>query len=150
LGLPLGLPLRLRQKRSLLPVSPRMRGSRGVGQAWEDLAAEHLRRAGYRILERNFRAKPGEIDFIAMEGVVLCFIEVKGRRGLRFGRPEEAVGPEKRRRIFRAAQAWIRRRRPAPGPRRFDVVSILEREAATTVEILRGAFEGPMAPRRRR
>jgi putative endonuclease len=121
-----------------------------VGQDWEDLAAEHLRRVGYRILERNFRAKPGEIDFVAMEGTVLCFVEVKGRRGLRFGRPEEAVGPEKRRRIFRTAQAWIRRRRPAPGPRRFDVVAILEREGSTSVEILRGAFEGPVASRLRR
>ena len=84
---------------------PRMRGLRGVGEAWEDLAAKHLERAGYRILERNFRAKPGEIDFVAKDGDVICFIEVKGRRGLRFGRPAEAVGPEKQRRIFRAALA---------------------------------------------
>jgi putative endonuclease len=128
---------------------PRMRGLRGVGEAWEDLAAKHLERAGYRILERNFRAKPGEIDFVAKEGNVICFIEVKGRRGLRFGRPEEAVGPEKQRRIFRAAEAWIRLRRPETGPRRFDVVSILERDGETAVEILRSAFEGPVPPRRR-
>ena len=85
-----------------------------------------------------------------MEGPVLCFVEVKGRRSLAFGRPEEAVGPEKRRRIFRASQAWIRSRRPEPGPRRFDVVSILDGEAGLSVAILRGAFEGPMPPRWRR
>ncbi len=127
-----------------------MRGTRGLGEAWEDLAAEHLERVGYRILERNFRANPGEIDFVAREGRVLCFIEVKGRRGLRFGRPEEAVGPEKQRRIFRTAEAWIRRRRPEAGPRRFDVVAILERGGETSVEIRRGAFEGPTPARRRR
>ncbi|MEO8433207.1 MAG: YraN family protein, partial [Acidobacteriota bacterium] len=75
--------------RRFAPASvPRMRGSRGVGQAWEDLAARELRRAGYRILDRNFRAGPGEIDFVARDGRVLCFIEVKGRRGRRFGLPE--------------------------------------------------------------
>jgi putative endonuclease len=128
----------------------RMRGSRGVGQDWEDLAAARLTRAGYRILERNYRAKSGEIDFIAMEGSVLCFIEVKGRRSLAFGRPEEAVGTEKQRRIIRAAQAWLRWRKPEPGARRFDVVSILDGESGPSVVIFRGAFEGPLPPRRRR
>jgi len=127
-----------------------MRGSRGVGQRWEDVASDRLQESGYRILERNVRSKLGEIDLVAMEGSVLCFVEVKGRRGLGFGRPEESVTAEKQRRIFRAAQAYLRRARPAPGPRRFDVVSILEWQGKTEVEILRGAFEGPPAPRRRR
>ena len=132
-------------------ISPtrRMLGSRGVGQAWEDLAAAHLRRSGYQILERNFRCQPGEIDFIAMDGPVLCFVEVKGRHGLRFGLPEEAVTVEKQRRIFLAAQEYLRRARPAPGQRRFDVVSILEGEGRPAIRILRNAFEGPPARRRR-
>lgn len=120
-----------------------MRGSRGAGQRWEDLAARRLRREGYRILARNFRAGPGEIDFIAMEGRVLCFIEVKGRGGAGFGLPEEAVNEEKQRRIHRAAEAWLQRERPAPGLRRFDVVSILERNGAVSIRLFRGAFEAP-------
>lgn len=131
-------------------VRKRMRGSRGAGQDWEDLAARHLERAGYRIVERNFRSKPGEIDFVAKDGAVLCFIEVKGRRGLAFGRPEEAVTPEKQRRILRAAEAWVRRHRAERGPRRFDVVAIVGRGGESEVAIFRGAFEGPAAPRRRR
>ncbi|MDQ2870037.1 MAG: YraN family protein [Acidobacteriota bacterium] len=130
-----------------------MRGSRGVGQRWEDLAARHLRREGYRILARNFRAGPGEIDFIAMEGRVLCFIEVKGRGGAGFGLPEEAVDEEKQRRIHRAAEAWLQRQRPASGLRRFDVVSILERSGVVSIRLFRGAFEAPSRartlPRRR-
>lgn len=128
----------------------RMRGSRGAGQDWEDLAARHLARAGYRILERNFRSKPGEIDFVAKDGAVLCFIEVKGRRGLAFGRPEEAVTPEKQRRILRAAEAWVRRRGAEPGPLRFDVVAIVGSKGEGEVRIFRGAFEGPAPPRRAR
>ncbi|MDQ6894847.1 MAG: YraN family protein, partial [Acidobacteriota bacterium] len=84
--------------RRLLP-TPRMRGTRGAGQRWEDAAERLLRREGYRILERNYRTKAGEIDFIALDGDVLCFIEVKGRRALGFGFPEEAVTLEKQRRI---------------------------------------------------
>lgn len=123
-----------------------MRGSRGAGQRWEDLAARHLRREGYRILDRNFRAGPGEIDFIAIEGRVLCFIEVKGRGGAGFGLPEESVNEEKQRRIHRAAEAWLQRARPAPGLRRFDVVSILEQNGAVSIRLFRGAFEAPSRP----
>ena len=56
----------------------RYRGSRGAGQRWEELAAKHLEAAGYVIRERNFRGRTGEIDLIAEESGVLCFIEVKG------------------------------------------------------------------------
>ncbi|MCA1610124.1 MAG: YraN family protein [Acidobacteria bacterium] len=130
-----------------------MRGSRGAGQRWEDLAARHLRREGYRILARNVRAGPGEIDFIAIEGRVLCFIEVKGRGGVGFGLPEESVNEEKRRRIHRAAEAWLQSARPAPGLRRFDVVSILEQKGVVSIRLFRGAFEAPSGllalPRRR-
>lgn len=128
------------------PPGPRMGGSRGVGQAWEDLAARELRRSGYRILARNFRTWKGEIDFVASDGRVLCFVEVKGRRGRRFGLPEEAVTVEKQRRIVRAAETWMALRRVPPGARRFDVVSILEEGGgAARVRILRGAFEAPPA-----
>src|SRR6266498_3317401 len=60
---------------------PRMRGLRGVGQEWERLAEKHLKEAGYKIRERNFRTRVGEIDFVAQDGDVLCFVEVKGRHG---------------------------------------------------------------------
>ncbi|MEP6767066.1 MAG: YraN family protein [Acidobacteriota bacterium] len=123
-----------------------MRGSRGAGQRWEDLAARHLRRQGYRILARNYRAGPGEIDFIAMEGRVLCFIEVKGRGGAGFGLPEESVNEEKQRRIHRAAEAWLQSARPAAGLRRFDVVAILDLNGAVSIRLFRGAFEAPSRP----
>ncbi len=67
---------------------------RGVGQEWERLAEKHLKEAGYTIRARNFRTRVGEIDFVAQDGNVLCFVEVKGRHGTGFGMPEEAVNPK--------------------------------------------------------
>lgn len=129
---------------------PRPGGFRGAGDDWERLAERRLAAAGYRILDRNFRTRMGELDFVAEENGVLCFIEVKGRRGTGFGLPSEAVTGEKRRRIFRTAEAWLARERRSEAPCRFDVVAILEGEAGPSVEILRDAFRGPPGPRRRR
>ena len=128
----------------------RYRGTRGQGQDWEDVARRKLEAAGYRILESNFRTRAGEIDFVARDGDTLCFIEVKGRRSTRFGSPAEAVTMEKRRRIHRAAEAYLQRRRLSQAVCRFDVVSIREGVENAGVEILRSAFEGPLPPRPRR
>ncbi|HJW13987.1 MAG TPA: YraN family protein [Thermoanaerobaculia bacterium] len=136
------LSLLSRQKR-------KYRGLRGAGQEWEKLAERHLEKAGYRIRARNVRMKAGEIDLIAEEKGVLCFIEVKGRRGFGFGLPEEAVTLEKQRRISRAAEEYIQRKRLENAVCRFDVVSILAAEPEPRVEILRDAFRGPLPPRPR-
>ena len=126
-------------------------GSRGAGWDWERAAEKALVDAGYRILDRNFRAAAGELDFVAEERGVVCFVEVKGRSGLGYGSPEDAVTGEKRRRIFRAAEVWLSRRKRQRAPCRFDVVSILdEPSAGRRLVILRDAFQGPVAPRRRR
>ena len=121
---------------------PRYRGLRGVGQEWEDAAARHLQREGYKILARNYRTKAGEIDFVAEDGATLCFIEVKARRTSAFGSPAEAVTPEKQRRIWNAAQLYLRKARVRPVCR-FDVVAIDASGEPARVKLLRGAFEGP-------
>lgn len=142
---PAALLSRLRSFLSRTP--PRMRGSRGVGQEWERLAEKHLKKAGYTIRARNYRTRVGEIDFVAQEGDVLCFVEVKGRHGIGFGLPEEAVHAEKQRRIHRAAQAYLQSERLEDATCRFDVVSILQDDTASSVTILRDAFVGPPRPR---
>lgn len=121
------------------------RGLRGVGQRWERLARRRLEAEGYEIVEANYRSRAGgcEIDFIARDGDVFCFIEVKGRSGPAFGAPAEAVTAEKRRRIVQVAEQYLSRERVRPDCR-FDVVSIVERGEGggdAEVEILRGAFE---------
>jgi putative endonuclease len=129
------------------PRRRKYRGLRGVGQEWERLAEKHLKEAGYKIRARNFRSRVGEIDFVAQDGNVLCFVEVKGRHGTGFGLPEEAVNAEKQRRIFRAAQAYLQRERLEDVLCRFDVVSILQDESVSNVTIFRGAFVEPARPR---
>lgn len=126
------------------------RGSRGAGQRWEALAAKRLVAAGYAILERNFRGRTGEIDLVAEEEGVLCFVEVKGRSGTGFGHPAEAVTADKQRRIARAAQEYLRRRRlPSSTRCRFDVVAILDAGEKPEVTVLRDAFPMPEARGRR-
>jgi putative endonuclease len=127
----------------------RYRGLRGKGQQWERLAARRLEAEGYAIRERNFRGRAGEIDLIAEENGVLCFVEVKGRSGPGFGAAAEAVTLEKQRRIFRCAEEYVLRRRLGAPRCRFDVVTIEEKGGRAEVAILRNAFEEPPPARRR-
>jgi putative endonuclease len=126
-------------------------GHRGIGHDWEREAERALAARSYRIIERNFRTREGEIDLIARDGEVLCFVEVKGRASRAFGSPAEAVTLEKQRRIARAAAAYLARLRGEPPVCRFDVVCIDAGsvDPAARVTILQDAFEGPLPPRRR-
>src|SRR5215469_6765798 len=78
-------------------------GRRGIGHDWEREAERALVAEGFRIVERNFRTREGEIDLIARDAETLCFVEVKGRASRAFGGPAEAVTLEKQRRVARAA-----------------------------------------------
>jgi putative endonuclease len=77
------------------------------GAAAERYVAGRLAREGYRILEANYRARPGEIDLIALDGDVLVFIEVRQRTGDRFGSAEESVDSRKLRRILDTAGIYV-------------------------------------------
>jgi len=94
------------------------------GAAAEALAADHLQRAGCRVLDRRYRWKGGEIDLVVREGRVLAFVEVKARSGAAFGSAAVAVTARKRQRIRRTAARWLREHGPAGGPCRFDVVCV--------------------------
>ena len=92
----------------------------------ERLAAKYLVSKGYAILEMNFRSRRGEIDIIARDPEYLVFIEVKYRRNLSAGFPEEAVTLKKQQIISRTADYYIIRHGiPEGTPCRFDVISIL-------------------------
>src|SRR4051812_44117202 len=81
-----------------------------LGRRAEQLVAERLRRAGWRIVGRNVRLSSGELDLIALDGDTLVFVEVKaGRDGSSIGpeRPAYAVGPRKQRKLRLLAREWI-------------------------------------------
>ncbi|MBQ8639757.1 MAG: YraN family protein [Lachnospiraceae bacterium] len=112
---------------------------REVGGDYERYAAQYLEKQGYRILERNFRCREGEIDLIAEENGYLCFIEVKYRSTTASGYPQEAVGYRKQRRIYRTAAAYLQKRKPGRHlPCRFDVVGI----SPEGIWLIRNAFGG--------
>lgn len=95
------------------------------GDAAEDRACRHLEGAGFTIVERNFRARGGEIDIVARKGDVLVFVEVRSRRGAAFETPEASVTPAKRRRIVVAARRYLSDVPPSSWREaRFDVIAI--------------------------
>ena len=78
-----------------------------AGRAAERRATWYYRLRGYRVLAVNARAGGNELDVILRRGRRLVFCEVKAKADDRFGDPFEMVGPEKRRRLRRAAEAWL-------------------------------------------
>ena len=93
------------------------------GRLAENLAALFLTLKGYRILERRWKSKTGEIDLIARKGQTLVFVEVKSRQDHAAAR--EAVTWQSRRRIERTASGYLSRKRLQPMPPcRFDVVTV--------------------------
>ena len=96
-----------------------------VGKLGEEAAAVHLRRKGWKILDRNVRYGRGEVDIIALKGRILAFVEVKCRRNTAHGHPMEAITTAKRREIARVARAWIRDGNLPRGTlTRFDAVAV--------------------------
>jgi putative endonuclease len=102
---------------------------RSTGSAGEQLAAEHLLRRGFDIVERNFRTRWGELDIIAFDGRTLVFCEVKCRRVPNRGAsvdPFESVHLAKRTQVRRMAARWLveRRDRPRAQELRFDAIGV--------------------------
>lgn len=80
-----------------------------LGRQAEDRAAAFLQAQGYEILQRNFRGGQGEIDIICRKGGVIYFVEVKYRGADSWVAPAEAVSADKRRRLYQAAQIWLKK-----------------------------------------
>ena len=119
----------------------RRRDTRALGRRGEQIAAEYLLRRGVRIVARNVHMREAEIDLIGLEGAALCFVEVRLRSSARFGSAAASVDARKRRRIARAARAWLASgRAPRHKVLRFDVVAIDASREPPRVEHYRDAF----------
>jgi putative endonuclease len=112
-----------------------------VGAFGESIAVTALKRAGYKILEVNYRCKLGEIDIIAEESGALVFVEVKARRSDRFGNPKTAVTRQKRRKVSMVALEYLKRNGYRDQKARFDVVAIRLRASRPEIEIIPNAFD---------
>lgn len=111
------------------------------GKKGEDEAVRFLKKNGYRILERNYRCKYGEIDIIAMDGETLSFIEVKTRASDRFGSPQSSVDGRKQRHITMASMSYLEEKKLGEVPARFDVVSVEAAGSGFTASVIKDAFE---------
>jgi putative endonuclease len=118
---------------------------RQLGETGEALAAAHLRRRGFTIIEQNFRTRWGELDIVASDARSLIFVEVKTRVANRDGRdPLESVHPRKRTQVRKMAARWLieRQDRPRADELRFDVIGVtLDRAGGLLgLDHLEGAF----------
>lgn len=115
---------------------------RTLGDAGEELVARWYADAGYRVLDRNWRCREGELDVIAARREVLVFCEVKTRRSTAFGTPAEAVTSTKQRRLRTLAMRWLDEHPRARGRTlRFDVASVLApRDTPPVIDVIENAF----------
>jgi putative endonuclease len=115
-----------------------------LGDAGEQIAAEHLIRRGFQILERNYRTRWGELDLVAFDGTTIAFVEVKSRIEAAGRTPFESVHSRKRARVRRMASSWLgdRPARPFAEVLRFDAIAVTFERSGRLVglEHLEGAF----------
>lgn len=100
------------------------RARKRLGDFGERLAAAHLEARGYRIVDRNFRCRQGEVDIIAENGGCLAFVEVRTRRGDSMGTAVESLTPLKGARLHAVAETYCQRNSDAPEERRVDVIAV--------------------------
>jgi putative endonuclease len=112
-----------------------------IGALGEQLAVDHLQSLGLRVLDRNWRCRYGELDVIAADGAgrVVVFVEVKTRTSEHFGGVEQAVTPQKVRRLRRLAGLWLAAHDGRWAQVRIDVVGVrIGRRPAPEIVHLQG------------
>ena len=114
--------------------------TRDRGREGEDEGVRWLEAQGYEPVDRNVANHGGEIDLVAREGDTLCFVEIKARLTPTYGEAIEAVGPNKQRRISRAAILYLAEAKVPECPCRFDVLGLDWIEGAWRFTLVRDAF----------
>lgn len=118
--------------------------SHQLGRHGEKRAAKFLRRSGFKVLYRNFRApRGGEVDIVCRDGDELVFVEVKTRSSREYGSPASAVNREKQALIARGALAWLRLLDNPDLIFRFDIVEVVIDDSGESFNLIRAAFQLP-------
>lgn len=108
-----------------------------IGKFGEDEALKYLKQKGYKILERNFSCKRGEIDIIAIDKNEIVFIEIKSRRSLEYGLPSEAVTKYKLKHIYKTAEYYLYIRNLEKEDVRIDVIEIYIKDKGIIINHLK-------------
>lgn len=116
--------------------------SRAEGMQGEALVARYLRERGYQLAAHGYRSRYGEIDLIAWDGDVLCFVEVKTRTNLDMALPRECVTPQKQNKLRKTARMYLAEKR-LDCPARFDVAEVYAEHGfdEARIEYLENAFQ---------
>ena len=116
--------------------------SKERGELGEQYACSYLMGNGYKILDRNFHSRFGEIDIVAADSKYIVFVEVKLRKNDMYGKACEAVSPAKQRKIISTALIWLEYKRCKLQPR-FDVIEVYSTEegAPPSINHIIDAFE---------
>lgn len=111
------------------------------GKYGEELAAQFLSKHGYKIIDRNFRIRGGEIDIVAIESNTVVIIEVKTRTSHKFGLPEESITAYKLKFLERAAKFYRSSRRNLPPAERIDIVTVdfTDSQASPQIHLIKNA-----------
>ncbi len=118
------------------------RDRKATGAAGEAAAAGYLKKAGFRIIERNYRTPVGEIDIIAQKGKEIIFVEVKARFSNGFGYPADAVGHVKQHKIIKTALWYMQAEKPREKNLRFDVISVMfDQRGSYSIDHIPYAFD---------
>lgn len=113
----------------------RFRGFDLHGRWGERIAARHLESLGYSVLAFNYRVRGGEVDLIVSKDGLVVAVEVKSRRGRRFGTAAQAVTRAKARRVLLAARAYCRKKGISLSKLRGDVVTVEESPDSSGIHI---------------
>ncbi len=116
-----------------------------IGRRGEALVEKYLKKNGMAIINRGYSCRQGEVDIIARDKDVLCFIEVKTRQDISYGTAAESITSQKIRRISYAALHYLARRKLTDQAVRFDVVLVDASDQDWKIEILKDAFESAFA-----
>lgn len=98
-----------------------MSEKRKIGDLGEKVIANFLMKKGYQILDRNYNKAYGEIDIVALKDDIVCFVEVKTRKSIKYGYPREAVNYYKQQRIIMASQTYLMENNLTDSIIRYDV-----------------------------
>lgn len=121
---------------STIPKTNLLKGKQG-----ENAAASYLKKHGYKIVEKNYRCKFGEIDIIALDGDILSFIEVKTRSSREHIPPEFTVTPNKQKKIKKCAVCYLGKHGIENRDCRFDIAAVTTGERGKTIRLYKNAFE---------
>ena len=112
-----------------------------TGKEGEKIAADFLKKSGYRIIDKNFRCPLGEIDIVAREKGAIVFVEVKTRKSSELGYPEEAEGVRKQKKMSQLAMWYLQKKKIIDISARFDVIAITMLSSGNEIKLFKNAFD---------